>query len=113
MTETTNLTLITNDVTHPDILKLKSFYNVYEKYQGQFQPGDIVKRIPGAFVGKFPVENQPCIVLATFDTPIPRTDFIPGSHHCASERSDMILALIDREGDLITFHFDSRFFMPY
>ncbi len=113
MTKPTNLVSIKNNEENKDIQKLKTFGNLFCRNQGRFKVGDIVKRIPGAYVGKFPRDDQPCIVMDIFNEPVKCPNFVVGNSHGAIEQVDMLLGLLDPDGEIVTFHFDSRFFTYY
>jgi hypothetical protein len=61
---------------------------------------------------KFPLENQPAIVVSILDEPIVSKDDESGSPYFL-ETLDIILGLIVDDGTFLTFHYDSRRFESY
>lgn len=79
------------------------------KDQEQFYTGDIVKWKKGLRNKKYPDEDQPAYVIQQLDKPITQTE---KSHENPyyQEPLDIELAILDQEGDLLTFYYDSRRF---
>jgi hypothetical protein len=61
---------------------------------------------------KFPLENQPAIVVSILDEPIVSKDDESGSPYFL-ETLDIILGIIVDDGTFLTFHYDSRRFESY
>jgi len=73
-----------------------------------FEPGDIVEWKPGLKISRYPEYGEPAIVIQVGTDGL--TDIEPhgtGSAY-ANERYDIILAVIDGEGDFSQHRFDSR-----
>jgi hypothetical protein len=74
-----------------------------------FKVGDLVRWKPGLRNRKYPAADEPGIVLKILDAPVIDANEKPYSSFYR-EPLDIILGLIDEEGDLIAFHFDKRRF---
>ncbi len=74
-----------------------------------FYPGDVVKWKKGLRNKKYPEEVQPAYVIQELVKPMTRTEKIPGSPYF-QEPLDLELAILDQDGDLVTFYYDSRRF---
>jgi len=77
-----------------------------------FKQGDIVQWKKGLRNKKRPAEGEPAIVVEKLEKPTYSREDESGSSYFR-ERLDLILGLIDREGDLMLYHFDSRRFEPF
>jgi len=73
-----------------------------------FEPGDIVEWKPGLKISRYPEYGEPAIVTQVGINGLPDVESHgPGSAY-ANERYDIILAVIDGEGDFSQHRFDSR-----
>jgi hypothetical protein len=61
---------------------------------------------------KYPAINEPVIVVRVLDTPFFDDSEKPYSA-LFREPLDILLGLVDSEGDLVTFHYDRRRFEPF
>lgn len=76
-----------------------------------FKPGQLVTWKPGLRNRRLPEYRQPAIVHDVFQDAVVLNQEPPDSPYFL-ERLDLVLGLIDGEGDLVFFHFDSRRFEP-
>jgi len=91
--------------------KLKDSYAFMLKSHS-FSEGQVVKWKAGLRNRKLPRENQPAIVWEILCEPIVQNDQDTGTPYFR-ERLDIALALLDKEGDFIVYHYDSRRFEPF
>jgi hypothetical protein len=81
-----------------------------------FAPGDLCKWKPGLRNHRLPRYGQPVVVLEVLETPLFDGESDAGSTYYR-ERRDLVLGMIwetgPGRGDLISFHFDRRRFMPW
>jgi hypothetical protein len=82
----------------------------------RFAPGDLVCWKPGMRNHRLPRYGQPVVVLEVLETPVFDAETDAGSTYFR-ERRDLVLGMIwetgPGRGDLISFHFDQRRFMPW
>jgi len=90
--------------------KLKIAYNSMLELH-KFSKGQIVKWKKGLKNRRLPKENQPAIVWDVLSEPIIQDDRDAGTPYFR-EPLDIALALLDKEGDLVIFHYDSKRFEP-
>jgi hypothetical protein len=74
-----------------------------------FQPGDVVTWKNGLKNKKYPGENQFAVVIQQLDNPIIQIERDSGTPYFR-EPLDLMLAVLDNEGDLLVFHYDKRRF---
>jgi len=77
-----------------------------------FSKGDIVKWKPLLQDRRLPLENEPAIVIEVPDKPVFDKNEDAGSPYF-NIAYDIILGVIGEDDDFLTFHYDSRRFMPY
>jgi hypothetical protein len=77
-----------------------------------FQPRQLVKWKSGLKNKMLPKEGQPAIVLEVLEETLDQVERDPGSPYFR-EPLDIVLGVIDEDGDFMTFHFDKRRFEPY
>lgn len=79
----------------------------------QFSPGDIVKWKDGFKNRKFPRYNEPGVVIHYR----PNEDVFSDEEDAGSpyfrEPLDLLIALLDEDGDFLLYHFDARRFEPW
>lgn len=75
-----------------------------------FQPGDLVTWKKGMSNRRIPRKAEPAIVTRVLTTPVFDGDQ-RGPY--LNEPLDLVLGLIDADGDLIEYHFDSRRFKHF
>lgn len=90
--------------------QLRAAYAVFAE-QHTFKPGDLVMWKAGHKNRKIPEMGEPAIVIEVYATPL-RSDRDSGSN-VFNEPLDLVLGLIDADGDFTHWHFDSRRFQPY
>lgn len=85
--------------------------NLFSSFHGndRFLPGTIVVWKDGLKNKKFPLYNQPSIVVDHMDSPFISNQDETGSPYF-QERLDLKLGLIDDDGDYVVYTFDSRRF---
>jgi hypothetical protein len=77
-----------------------------------FQLRQLVKWKSGLKNKRLPKEGQPAIVLEVLEETLDQVERDPGSPYFR-EPLDIVLGVIDEDGDFMTFHFDKRRFEPY
>ena len=77
-----------------------------------FQLRQLVKWKSGLKNKMLPKEGQPAIVLEVLEETLDQVERDPGSPYFR-EPLDIVLGVIDEDGDFMTFHFDKRRFEPY
>lgn len=90
-----------------DVQRLETAYNHFLQAH-DFQTGQIVKWKKGLKNKKLPEENQPAIVLEVLDKPL----YLEGDSGSPYFREPLalVLAILDDEGDFMTFYYDKRRF---
>ncbi|MFH1115182.1 MAG: hypothetical protein V1792_14830 [Pseudomonadota bacterium] len=91
--------------------KLESAFASFSSAHG-FKVGQIVKWKENMKNKKLPGKNQPAIVIEVMKEPLFDRDDTAGSTYFR-EPLDIILGVFAKEGEFITFHYDSRRFEPY
>jgi hypothetical protein len=76
-----------------------------------FRVGDIVRWKQGMKNRKRPAYGEPAIVVELLSEPVSDSTDESGSPYFR-ENLDVVLGVIDSDGDLITFHYDRRRFEP-
>lgn len=94
-----------------DTQKLQAAYDGFFQTH-TFQARQLVKWKPGLKNKKLPKEGQPAIVLEVLEETLEQVERDPGSPYFR-EPLDIVLGVIDEDGDFMTFHFDKRRFEPY
>ncbi|NJO18620.1 MAG: hypothetical protein HC877_23705 [Thioploca sp.] len=93
------------------IAKLQATKAVFDKVY-DFKPGDLVIWKKGLKNRARPALNEPAIVVAVLEKPLIDNTKEVGSTYF-NEPLDLVLGLLDEDGDFITFHYDHRRFEPY
>lgn len=78
----------------------------------RFRAGQIVRWKPGLKNRRLPDDGQPAIVVEVLDTPILAREEESGSAYFR-EPLDIVLGILDSDGDFVMFHYDSRRFEPW
>lgn len=83
-----------------------------ERYQEYyvFKPGDIVRWKADMKNKKRPAYHEPAVVVEVLYDPV--MDLKDSGSAYFREKLDLVLGLVDDDGDFILFHFDSRRFEP-
>lgn len=79
-----------------------------------FQPGELVKYKPGMKVTRFPDYGEPAIVMEMLATPLYGRDLNKDSgspYFC--EIYDMVVGMLDPDGEFVRFLANSRRFKPF
>ena len=95
----------------------KEVISAYEVFlaQHEFSAGQLVRWKPGMKNRRRPATNQPAIVLEVLSEPVfdtSPTDSSAGTPYFR-EPLDIVLGLVDVDGDFIVFHYDSRRLEPF
>jgi hypothetical protein len=77
-----------------------------------FKVGQIVKWKENLKNRRFPRRNQPAIVVQVLDEPVVSTDDESGSPYFL-EKLDIVLGVMDKDDNFITFYYDSSRFESY
>ena|ERR1700733_14811994 len=86
-------------------------YETFKKTH-TFRPGQLVRWKESMQNKTLPAFGEPAIVVQVLHTPEIDED-APASSPYFREPLDLVLAVIDEEGDFMPFHFDSRRFEPF
>ena len=86
----------------------------YGKYTQShtFAPGQLVAWKKGLKNRRRPTIGEPAIVIEVLNSPILDVEADPGLPYFR-EPLDIILGVIDEDGDFLRYHFDSRRFEPF
>ncbi|AEG00661.1 hypothetical protein [Methylomonas methanica] len=98
-----------NPTATTDMLREK--FSLY-KAAHQFKEGDIVKWKPGLKDRKIPHEGDPAIVVRVLDEPVFDVTAEPGTPYFR-EPYDIVLGVIQVDGQFITYHYNSQRFEPF
>lgn len=93
------------------LLRLKRAFDVFQQ-QHELRAGQIVKWKPGLQNKRLPSYGDPAIVLEVLDDPVVDNSNTAGGPYFR-EKLDVVLGVIDPDGDFLGFHFDSRRFEPW
>ena len=91
--------------------QLKERYKSFRKTH-DFKVGDLVTWKPGLRNRIRPQMGQPAIVTEVLESPTISDSNGPG-HLSFREPLDLVLGILDRVGDLLCFHYDSRRFQHF
>jgi hypothetical protein len=94
-----------------DTQKMQELAAAFLAEQDRFTPGQLVVWKDGLSNRMVPNPGTPVVVIEHKDVP-ERGEHPSGSPYFA-EPLDLVLGLIDRDGDFMTCHFDSRRFKLY
>ncbi len=96
----------------PDVSKtaelLREKYDLFVSDES-FTPGQLVTWKAGLKNKKRPEDGEPAIVVEVLKDPVFDQEQGPGSAYYR-ERLDIVLGLLDEDGEFLLFHFDSRRF---
>jgi hypothetical protein len=93
------------------ISKLRTAKDGFDKVY-DFKPGDLVIWKKGLRNKARPALNEPAIVMQILDTPLRDQDKQDSGTPYFNEPLDIVLGLIDEEGDFAIFYYDKRRFEP-
>lgn len=91
--------------------ELLKFYKSYSK-KNVFKEGELVRWKPGLKDRKLPKEDEPAVVVSVIDKPIFDTSRDAGSAYF-NIAYDIVLGVIDPDGEFATYHYNSFRFEPY
>lgn len=91
-------------------LLLKRYELLNKRYE--FNVGDLVKWKQGLKNKKYPKYNEPAIIVEILSEPVVEPEKNAGSQYFR-EPLDIVLGIIDSDGDFALFHYDSRRFEPF
>lgn len=77
-----------------------------------FSAGQLVRWKHGLRNKRLPLDNQPAVVVELLKEPVVNQEVGPGSPYFR-EPLDIVLGVLDEDGDFLLFHHDSRRFMPF
>jgi hypothetical protein len=93
------------------VTRLSRAYGLWQEAH-KFKAGEIVKWKTGLRNKRFPNYGDPAIVMESLEVPIVNDSKGAGTPYFR-ENLDILLGVIDPDGDFITFHYDSRRFEPW
>lgn len=92
--------------------KLAELFQRFSEHH-KFQPGQFVKWKEGLSNRRRPAEGEPALVMEVLQEPV----FDPKDPNAASpffrEPLDLVLGILDEDGEFLLYHFDSRRFEPF
>lgn len=94
------------------ISKLRTAKEMFDKLY-DFKSGDLVVWKKGLRNKVKPALNEPAIVMQILDTPLRDQDKQDSGTPYFNEPLDLVLGLIDEDGEFALFHYDKRRFEPY
>ncbi|TGO02682.1 hypothetical protein PN36_20705 [Candidatus Thiomargarita nelsonii] len=94
------------------INKLRTARLVFDKSY-DFKLGDLVVWKKGLKNKARPLFNEPAIVMQILDTPLRDQEKQDSGTPYFNEPLDLVLGLIDDDGDFVIFYYDKRRFEPY
>jgi hypothetical protein len=101
-----SLNLPPNEIATILVRRLEMF-----RIEHQFNVGQVVRWKEGLRNKRLPRVGEPAIVVEVLEAPI-RADSDAGSAYFC-EPLDIVLGVLDPDGDFVTFYFDKRRFEPY
>lgn len=78
----------------------------------EFRPGMLVEWKPGLRNKKRPAYGEPAVVVEVLSDPALSTNDESGSQYFR-EPLDLIVGVLDPDGDFVLFHYDGRRFQPF
>jgi hypothetical protein len=94
------------------ISKLRMAKDMFDKFY-DFKSGDLVVWKQGLRNKARPALNEPAIVMQVLDTPLKDQNKQDSGRPYFNEPLDLILGLIDEDGEFVVYHYDKRRFEPY
>jgi hypothetical protein len=94
------------------ISKLRTAKDMFDKVY-DFKPGDLVVWKQGLRNKARPALNEPAIVMQILETPLRDPEKQDSGTPYFNEPLNLVLGLIDDDGDFAIFHYDNRRFEPY
>jgi hypothetical protein len=100
---------ITRNEPYGELSKLKQKVETLLQPPPKFQTGDVVKWKKGLKNKKYPEEEQLAMVIQELEEPIIQSERDSGTPYFR-EPLDLILGVLDQDGDLMLYHYDKRRF---
>jgi hypothetical protein len=99
---------------YPDTQQAQILPGLCEAFQARhvFKPGQLIKWKKGLKHKRVPRENQPAVVVEVLVAPVFDQERESGSSYFR-EPLDIIAGTINKEGNMVTYHYDSRRFEPW
>lgn len=91
--------------------ELRKQYDIFTQ-RHDFEVGQLVCWKEGLKHKKRPRQGEPAVVIGVLEEPILAPTDEPGSPYFR-EPLDLVLGVLDEDGDFMTFHYDSRRFEPF
>jgi len=93
------------------IEKLRTAKKLFDKVY-DFEPGDLVVWKEGLKNKARPAFAEPAIVMQVLEQPLKDLEKSAGTPYF-NEPLDLVLGILDSDGDFVVFHYDKRRFQPY
>jgi len=90
---------------------LKRYQLFLQKHS--FEAGQLVTWKEGLRNRKVPLDGEPAIVVEVLKKPVPQPKETSPASSYFREPLDIVLGMLDEDGDLVVFHFDSRRLKPF
>jgi len=100
---------ITRNEPYEELSKLKQKVDTLLQPTSTFNPFDVVKWKKGLKNKKYPEEEQLAMVIQELEEPIIQSERDSGTPYFR-EPLDIILGVLDQDGDLMLYHYDKRRF---
>lgn len=100
------------DAGEDTLSKLHSCFDALTE-RNEFAVGDLVQWKAVLKNKKLPEVGRPAVVLQKLDSPVFDDESRSSGSPYFREPLDIVLGLIDEDGDFLMFHYDSRRFQPY
>jgi hypothetical protein len=94
------------------VAKLKNARDIFDKAY-DFKPGDLVVWKRGLKNKLRPALDEPAIVVQILQQPLRDEGKSDSGTAYFNEPLDLVLGMVDDDGDFILFHYDRRRFEPY
>jgi hypothetical protein len=89
--------------------KLRRLVDNFLQPPPEFKRGEVVRWKPGLKNKKYPKEDQIAMVIQQLEKPVVESERDSGSPYF-NEPLDLVLGVLDDDGDLMVFHYDKRRF---
>jgi len=100
---------LTRNQPDDELSKLKQKVETLLQPPPEFKTGDVVKWKKGLKNKKYPEEEQLVMVIQELEEPIIQSERDSGTPYFR-EPLDLILGVLDQDGDLMLYHYDKRRF---
>lgn len=99
----------TNKGTDDPANKLRRLVDNFLQPPPEFKRGEVIRWKPGLKNKKYPKEDQIAMVIQQLEKPVIESERDSGSPYF-NEPLDLVLGVLDDDGDLMVFHYDKRRF---